>query len=707
MDGVWQRIVDGKPSVVLGVLPNPPEHVPAFELLRIDARHSERALGVLAEARERIEQLLAESEVHEPAAQRVWSGLRRRLLGELPERDPAQAFVDAANRLRKEAPRLVAICVVGVEFADAASLELLQRILARPGWLRLPLVLEWASGQRDGPARALADAVEASDGPEAVFTLSAPESRRTTEGALADLPTDARRVLRAAALIGSSFDVPLVAELLEASELEVLYALQRARDHGVLLRDGGGGRIAIPEPMADALRRELLPSLTNAWHKRLARLLAARARPRRADPAVAPRRRDAATTEPPFASSQHSAPSEPPPSLAVPPRAEPRRAARHAEASGDLDLAVEQYVEAAHRAVENTEYAHGTELAKKALELLAQGGVSAKRRLLRVLALLALARVRFRGAVPHEASSLGDALELLGECDARLLPGDPAEIRAEVLALSAAIHYDMGDTRSLEAALRELGEASHALLKAGKPVDAARLLNDEAAVWVRVGDAVRAHHLLQKSREIFQERAAHDPVARLEMAETDHLLGRLVLHAPPRPGHEREAIEVGIQQATRAEAVFRELDRPRELGRLWETLGRLELARGNTRAAVERLLGAADVQQHVSDFIGLARTTAALADIALESGNPARAIELLESSIELNREKGSPLGLAFNRRALGSLVRRLTEPERHALIEVVDPVARKLEAAEVLLGRVEIPSEAWGMRSAERPRENE
>ncbi|MFO0568106.1 MAG: tetratricopeptide repeat protein [Polyangiaceae bacterium] len=90
---------------------------------------------------------------------------------------------------------------------------------------------------------------------------------------------------------------------------------------------------------------------------------------------------------------------------------------------------------------------------------------------------------------------------------------------------------------------------------------------------------------------------------------------------------------------------------------MWETLGRLELARGNTRAAVERLLGAADVQQHVSDFIGLARTTAALADIALESGNPARAIELLESSIELNREKGSPLGLAFNRRALGSLVR--------------------------------------------------
>lgn len=709
MDAVWQRALEGQPSAVIGALPAEPAHDPPFLVVRIDCKAHAAPLGALSELRERAEQLAesSSSPMLDQAAHRVWTGLRRRLLGDVAERDPSALCVDALNRLRAEDTRPLSVVFERAESMDSASLRALRHALERPGLLQAGVVFHFRRRPAEAGGRELLSMLERVHGAGAVVVgAELPESARPPPVQV-ELPAEVRRVLRAAALIGPSFETSLVAALIGQSELDVLYALQTAKDLGVPLTDEGGGRMQMTEGVAEAERRELLPSLSSAWHKRLARLLAERVRPRRAEgpppPSEAPRPISPAATLPPPSMPR---PSAPPPAIGggAPKRAQPGRAARHAEAAGDVDLAVEQYVAAAHQSAEGGAHQEAAALAKRALELLGKSSVSSKRRLLRIMALLALARVKWRARVEGEPSGLSDALELLGECSARLLPTDPVELRAEVAALSAAVHYDMGDTRSLEKALSELGEASHALLEAGKPLDAARLLNDEAAVWVRAGDPVRAHHLLKKSREIFAERARDDLTARFEMAETDHLLGRLVLHAPPRPGHERDALEVGIEHAARAESVFRDLDRQLELGRLWETLGRLEMAAGRPREAIDHLLAAAELQQGISDVIGLARTSAALADLARESGDHERAIELLLGSIDLNLDKGSPLGLAFNRRALETLFRQLSSSERRDLHDGLSVAARRLEAAEAELGRVELPEEALGMRHSQRPR---
>ncbi|MBI3207086.1 MAG: hypothetical protein HYZ29_36450 [Myxococcales bacterium] len=708
MDAVWQRVLDRLPSAVVGPMPDEPAHDPPFVVLRVDCKAHSTALGALSELRERACQLVESSSpaLIDQAAQRVWTGLRRRLLGDMPDRDTGALLVDTLNRVRTEDTRPIAVVLERAESLDAASAAVLLQILERPGWLQVPVVLHCTEAGVEGQCQRVVEGLRTHYGDTAVIAGEAKSQGSLPQPRRIDLPPDVRRVVRAAAVIGPSFEVSLVAALIDQPELEVLYALQVAKDLGVPLTDAGGGRLQLTEDYAEAERNALLPSLSGAWHKRLARLLAERVRSRRADasPPSAPRSPSmppTGTVPPP----PMPRPSAPPPSMPSAPlqRAQPGRAARHAEAAGDVDLAVEQYVAAAHRAAEEGAHEHAANLANRALDLLGRTAVTSKRRLLRVMALLALARVKWRAQVEGEPSGLSDALELIGECRARLLPTDPVELRAEVAALSAAVHYDLGDATSLDKALAELGEASRALLEAGKPLDAARLLNDEAAVWVRAGDPVRSHHLLMKSREIFAERAPSDPSARLELAETDHLLGRLVLHAPPRPGHEHDALEVGIEHATRAEAVFRELDKSHELGRVYETLGRLELAAGRPREAVEHLGAAAQLQQRIADVIGLARTSAALAEVARESGDLERAVVLLGGSVELNLEKGSPLGLAFNRRALETLHGQLTASQRRELHDQLGQVAQRLDAAERTVGRIALPTEALGLRHTQRP----
>lgn len=708
MDAVWQRVLDRLPSAVVGAMPDEPAHEPPFVVLRVDCKAHSTALGALAELRERACQLVEATSpaLFDQAAQRVWTGLRRRLLGDMPDRDTGALVVETLNRVRAEDTRPIAVVLERAESLDAASAAVLLQILERPGWLQVPVVLHCSEPGVEGQCQRIVEGLRKHYGDEAVIEGAAKSQSALSPPSRIDLPPDVRRVIRAAAVIGPSFEVSLVAALLGEPDLEVLYALQVAKDLGVPLSDAGGGRLQLAEAFADAELGALLPSLSSAWHKRLARLLAERVRARRSEgaPPSAPRSASippTGTVPPP----PMPRPSAPPPSMAAaaPQRAQPGRAARHAEAAGDVDMAAEQYVAAAHHAAEQGAHEHAANLANRALDLLGRTAVTSKRRLLRVMALLALARVKWRAQVEGEPSGLADALELIGECGARLLPTDPVELRAEVAALSAAVHYDLGDAASLDKALTELGEASRALLEAGKPLDAARLLNDEAAVWVRAGDPVRAHHLLMKSREIFAERAQSDPAARLELAETDHLLGRLVLHAPPRPGREHDALEVGIEHASRAVPVFRELERPHNLGRLYETLGRLEMAAGRPREAVEHLGAAADLQQRIADVIGLARTSAALADIARESGDFERAIVLLGGSVELNLDKGSPLGLAFNRRALETLLGQLSSSERRDLHDELSRVARRLEAAEQAVGRIPLPTEALGLRHTERP----
>ncbi len=251
--------------------------------------------------------------------------------------------------------------------------------------------------------------------------------------------------------------------------------------------------------------------------------------------------------------------------------------------------------------------------------------------------------------------------------------------------------YDRGDVRSLEAALASLSEAIRELTSAGRAREAAELLNDQAAVYLRAGDPVRALHLLTRSQEVFEKVRADDPddiVAAIELAETDHLLAKLPLHAPLRPGKESDAYGSALDHALAAEKVLRKIEDVYGLGRVWETMGRLETLRGRGDRAIARLERALELQRRIGDVVGLARTTAALSDACFETERAEEALGLLADSIELNARKGSAIGLAYNRLAVAAAHKRLGQGK---LADAIASVTRLLEEAERRVGRVAVP----------------
>src|SRR5262249_39684413 len=155
-----------------------------------------------------------------------------------------------------------------------------------------------------------------------------------------------------------------------------------------------------------------------------------------------------------------------------------------------------------------------------------------------------LGRLMWQAAGPDGSFTLAGALEMLDAAKALLREGDPADLRAQISSLIASVCYDIGDASSLDRALAELTDASRALLAEGNAVGAARLLNDQAAVYVRMGDPLRAVHLLGESRKVFEQRAKSDPVTMIELAETDHLFARIPLNVGARPGREADALSM-------------------------------------------------------------------------------------------------------------------------------------------------------------------
>ncbi|WP_437602328.1 tetratricopeptide repeat protein [Sorangium sp. So ce590] len=367
------------------------------------------------------------------------------------------------------------------------------------------------------------------------------------------------------------------------------------------------------------------------------------------------------------------------------------RAAAHLTEAGDLEEAARRYRGAAAEAAAMGAYAQALSYGRKALALLDGMPATPARRRLRVGALAGLARVQWQAAGPDPDFTLAGALEVLDAARALLAQGDPPELHAEVAALTASVCYDIGDMRSLERALEELTTASRLLLDAGDALGSARLLNDQAAVYVRMGDPVRAAHLLTESRRVFEERARVDPVARVELAETDHLFARIPLHVPPRPGRESDALSLGIDHALAAERTYKQLGDGRELARVWETIGRLELRKGRLDRATQRLSAAIEAEEALGDLIGLARSTAALAEVLSAKGLHREALSLLAESMAMNLEKGSPLGLAYNRRALNALVPNISLQGDEA--ELLRKLAAQLTAAEAALGRLRLPGE--------------
>lgn len=918
MEELWQRVSRGRHAAVLGTPIGEPPASLGLRIMRVSCDVPPTTLGPLLEARRKAEQILGgPAPLLDQARDRVVSGLRRRLLGDIQEVGSDSAVVETLNRLVRQSERRFVLVFEVVDAADEATLGALRHIVTRPGWLELPVVLSFRSAEPSGAAAALLDALRAAEGPGAVLGSGGEALRGQGEGrsemSLRAIPPDVLRVLRAGAVIGSGFEVALVAALLRLDPLDVLDLLQRAADAGVPIDDRGEGRFHLPEPLLEALRASILPSLTLVWHRRLAALLsgggaeaaitmaapvaelpttsdrapaveergsaqaeseskgaASAAEPAQATSAAeerpfepadeaaaavatttadvaegagvagvaggeeedreeqggsaaspgaqwpysdiyaggpreaAPEERGAeagetgsdgasaleaaaaelvaavenarAAAEETFASESAEAagdvaqeeeaaaespapahppaPTEPPPGPSIPAggwvmpwvvpftpansdaareararsavtvregpkgprdsvasalRGEPTegssprepvisptrgdeaRAAGHLTAAGEIEAGAERYFAAAQQAESMGAYAHAFAYGRKALALLENLPVSTRRRRLRVQILAELGRLQWQAAGPEHDFTLPGALEMLSAAKASLKDGDPAELRAEVAVLIANVCYDLGDMRSLERAMDALTEASRTLLDAGDATGAARLLNDQAAVYVRMGDPVRATHLLSESRKIFEQRSATDPIAMIELAETDHLFASIPLHVAARPGREADALSMGLDHALAAERTYQKLGAKRELGRVWETMGRIELKRGRLERAASRLSSAMQMQEQIGDVMGLARTTAALSEVLAAGGRYRDALAVLGDSVSLNMEKGSPIGLAFNRRSLDALVRKA--PKGAGIEEALRQVAARLGAAESVLGRIKLPGE--------------
>ncbi|HWN69368.1 MAG TPA: hypothetical protein VNM90_17125, partial [Haliangium sp.] len=680
---VWQRIEAGRHTAVIGLSPKSPPA--SINLVRVSCDAPSRTLGPVFEALREIEHVLGATPLLEQPVwhlrQRVITGLRRRLLGDLPDVGVEGELVDACNRLLQHTQQPYALVLDALDAADEHTLDLLRRVILRRGWLRLPLLLVFRKQPEQREAARLLTALGEVEGPDAIVPLQPPDEAGTTQPlsvkptSWRSLPADVLQVLRAGVVIGQGFEDDLVADLLGTDLVEVYDCLQRAWDAGVPLEDRGDGRFFLPDGWMEALRGSILPSLVAVWHRRLGAILAesearmvdedarapAAGASGREDAAPAPAqtppaakaatRRSAKTTaklalgaerrapssdsepdalsspatsfasvfdgpeigpalttaggrpgaaamsagpalaETPMAEQPPASPQTARPSPALPyaarphasgqeaatdaqPQAQirrpaahssqrgtakdPARAASHLSAAGDVEAAAERYMIAAGQAAAVGAFGQAMEHVRRALLLVERLPATPERRTFRIRTLLTLGRLQWQAVDPtsetNAAFTLQSALQTIDGVIESLQDGDPADLIAEARALAAGICYDLGDVQSLARALEELTHASKLLLDAGDSVGAARLLNDQAAVFVRLGDPVRATHLLAQSQRVFESRADSDPVTMTELAETHHLLARLPFHAKIRSGHEADAVSMGMDHARTAES---------------------------------------------------------------------------------------------------------------------------------------------------------
>ena len=116
---------------------------------------------------------------------------------------------------------------------------------------------------------------------------------------------------------------------------------------------------------------------------------------------------------------------------------------------------------------------------------------------------------------------------------------------------------------------------------------------------------------------------------------------------------------MGIEHGRAAEEGYRELNARRQLGRVWETLGRLELRLDHLDAAARLLEDARQLQTQLGDGLGLARSSGALCDLLVRTENYPLALERLAESIALNAQKGSRAGLEVNLASFSDLQSKL------------------------------------------------
>ncbi len=734
-----ERAAGGLPTLVCGPLPQTLPLRPGTLLIRARCDSDPRPLGVLRDAAER-------------AA--AWMGERFRLDPGPPSRRPRRwgfdtpdltrgpvRIAETLHRLARQAPRGAVLVLEGVEAADPATATLLERIADAPGVLGLTVVLvfsaepptelhrhllaRWRS--RLGPDGVLGDfprrpnareplpVPEALPGPEAPREPEAlPQPASLQEPAEPEAPqpldmlsAEARMTLRAAAVTGPRFDADTVAALRGIDPLRVLEHLQSAVDRALPLTDLGDGRFLLGSSLATALQAELTPSLARAWH----RILGARLGPPPADAGRAP-----PGPPPPEAPAAPEAPRavETPasPRVSKPPRAERVQiplpsgppgsgpdallAAEHLAAAGDPDGAARALLESARELTLLGLAAEALGQIRRALETVESLPTTPARRILGIEALLARGMLQWRGSGPASDFTLAAAWETLGGARDRLQPGDPAGLRGAVASARAGVAVDLGDLGALEEALDTLSEAVRTLLHEGEAVEAARLLNDQAAVYLRLGDTVRAADLLERARKVFGDRIDAlpwdqiDPALFDELAAAEHLTARLPLVVPARAGRESEALGFGRTHAMTALERYGRLGDAREAARVRETLARLELRAGRPAKAEEHLLAALATQEQLGDVLGLARSSAVLAEVCASTGRIEEALRRVSDSVSFNVDKGSALGLAYDLRTL-ERVRASLGPEAAAHASRMAQIEAQIRDARQLVGEARLP----------------
>lgn len=724
-DAVWIRLRAGQHTVVMSHGPLPP--VPQdLEVLHVPCDDAVAQGSVLDTLQKRLESILGEplSAMAQGQAP-LEMGLRHRFLDAMPGQPLDAMLVEACNRLADQFPGQRVLLFETLEAADAATLATLAQMLQRPGWLRLPLLITLRQTPQ-GRVAELVYLVCRDESAAALFEIAGevPHCEEAVPFDWQQLPPAVLRVVRAGTVLGTSFEAALVARLLEMPIGTVLEHLQDAVDAGAPLADRGEGTFTLPAEAVRALQSQMLPSLLTFWHSRLGELLSqAPSAPRAPVPRTPVVPLDDTLTRPPrhdygdlFTPAAPAEADAPVPSTtpavaapAVPPRPAERtatppthqsRAAAHWQAAGHTEAAIEQYLAAVREAVARGDTHRAYSLLASAMPLLDTLPASSRQAVLRAQIWLERGRLQWHGMLAGAPFTLQDALVSLETAYAALPPDAPLALRSACATVSAGICYDLGDQGTLRRALAVLAESSQRMLQADEPLLAVRLCNDQAAIYIRLGDPMQATRLLTQARELCARMLHHNPQAPVvleELAATDHLLARLPLHLPRRPGRETEATAAGLEHAQAAERTYRHLNQHYELARVWETMGRLALQSGAWPEAKERLTTAHALQRQLGDATGLARSTAALADLCGQAGMWDDALALLTESIHLNVSKGSPIGLAFNRQALMALAQAAplaANGDATRWRTALADLAQRLEQAEAVCGRMTLPGGA-------------
>lgn len=631
---IHDRLEAGEPTLLLG---RRSVELPERLTARVDCAAQVRPLGAMFELQRKLHRIIEQAR-GAPTRDDMHHDHR------IHRRDDDEPFgsplLDLVQRAERVARDRVVVVVESIDVADEQSLRVIAGMLDQQGPGRLALLLTSAEAELSGEdAARIMRLLSEGWGPDAIVRLEAPADIEPAVPAASNtgaepLGYEILRALRAGATIGDTFEADVVAMLLGSDTLTVLELLQMAYDQGAPIRDLGERVFRLPPDYATALRAQILPSLADTWHRGIAAALSA--------------------DDEQFEDEDLPRPRMPADASA--------RAAEHAAASGQSMQAAERYLMAARDAAKIGGHQRAIELVETALDLLPPTSDS---RELRIRALLELGRARWRAA-GGAGEGLEHALVPLETAHKLVRSGDAALLRADLLAMTASVSYDIGGAAQYARAIASLEEARQVLIDDGQTLEAARLLNDEAAIRVRLGDLEAAGRLLARSRDVFLRLAESDPVAMLELAQTDHQVARLALRAYRGP-EDREALAFGIERARAAEQHFAALGAERERGRAHETLGRLSWLVGDTEGARRFLANARELQLAGGDAVGLARTSAALSELLIGQGKSEEALRALDESIALNMATGSRQGLDYNRRGFEELVSTLSPTQRRTL----------------------------------------